>query len=149
MYSSNSITGHLSSWLVAHILGLNFPSFAEIFLDRSTDHSTYFPALDLEITKLQLVVLLATTETKVLANIPARNWHWRVLRRRVFRGLFLEHLLNHLSGQRLNRIWLITLPRLLQELDFCVYGFISVGEIFVTNDVESCIFSCKYRSRPR
>ena len=33
------------SWLVAPILGLNFLSFAEIFVNRSTDHSMHFPAL--------------------------------------------------------------------------------------------------------
>ena len=39
-------------------------------------------------------------------------------------------------------IWLITFPRHLQEVDFCVSSFISVGdgELFVTNDGESCIF---------
>ena len=36
--------------------------------------------------------------------------------------------------------WLIAFPRLLQELDFCVQGFVSVDELFVTNDAEFSIF---------
>ena len=126
MYSSNSITGHLSSWLVAHILGLNFLSFAEIFLSRSTDHSTYFPAL-----------------VETILKSPNFSWwcSWRPRNPKCWLIFMkLAHLFNHLSGQRLSGIWLITFPRLLQELDFCVKGFISVDEIFVANDGESGIF---------
>ena len=84
-------------------------------------------------------MLLATTEPEVLANIQEIGIGecFTVVFSEDF---FLPHLFNHLSGQRLSGIWLITFPRLLQELDFCVKGFISVDEIFAANDGEFGVF---------